>query len=65
MKQLTTLLIISLVALPACDRGKKNQQPVTTTPVSEPEPLFRHVESPNDTTLPTTPKPKDSFRHEE
>jgi hypothetical protein len=64
MKQLTPLFIVSLLTLTGCNTKKKQEEPPKVSAASEPEPLFRHVESPNDTTLPITPKPKDIFKSE-
>ena len=61
MKQLTSLLVFALAALPGCGTKEKKDQPKTEViPVSEPEVLFHHIENPNDTTLPTKTKARNS-----
>ena len=61
MKQLTSFLVFALAALPGCGTKEKKDQPKTEVkPVSEPEPLFHHIENPNDTTLPTETKARNS-----
>ncbi len=61
MKQCTSLLVFALAALPGCGTKEKKNQPKTEVKsVSEPEPLFHHIENPNDTTLPIEIKTRNS-----
>lgn len=61
MKKLTSFFVFALAALPGCGTKEKKDQPETEVKsVSEPEPLFNYIENPNDTTLPTKTKARNS-----
>jgi uncharacterized lipoprotein len=60
MKQLTSLLVLSLALLSGCGTTeKKDQSLIEDQSAFTPEP-FHYVENPTDTTLPTTPTARNS-----
>jgi|GEM_PF-5316485 len=61
MKYSTSLLICTLIGLPGCKtKEKKDKEKTVTQPVTQSKPLFRFIEKPTDTTLPTKIKIRNS-----
>ena len=64
MKKLIPLLLV-LAILPGCSNTEReNLSKTEAHPVSTPEPIYHHVESPDDTTLPTKTKERKSLVEE-